>query len=131
MLTGGCFCGRVRYEAIGEPFDLTLCHCEACRRTTGAPAVAWFSVRPDGFRFTAGDPTIFASSETGERRFCRDCGAQLAFRESRLDEVDVTTASLDDPAAAPPRDHTWVLRRLPWMSGLDRLPVHDRARASR
>jgi len=34
MLTGGCFCGRVRYEAGGVPFNRTNCHCSICRRTT-------------------------------------------------------------------------------------------------
>ena len=36
MLQGGCFCGRVRYEVTGIPFDETICHCSICRRTTGA-----------------------------------------------------------------------------------------------
>jgi hypothetical protein len=27
MLTGGCFCGHVRYEAGGVPFNPTVCHC--------------------------------------------------------------------------------------------------------
>jgi hypothetical protein len=122
MLTGGCFCGKVRYEAGGEPFDLCLCHCESCRKTTGAPAVAWMSVRPEAFRFTAGEPAAFASSDTGLRRFCRDCGAQLTFQDSRLDEVDVATASLDDPSAAAPQDQIWVQSRLPWMAALNSLP---------
>lgn len=33
MLKGGCFCGAVRYEAEGEPFHETNCHCSICRRT--------------------------------------------------------------------------------------------------
>ena len=36
MLTGGCFCGRVRYEARGPAFNRTSCHCSICRRTSGA-----------------------------------------------------------------------------------------------
>ena len=128
MLTGGCFCSKVRYEADGEPFDLCLCHCENCRRTTGAPAVAWFSVRPDAFRLIAGDPRSFASSAAGVRRFCGDCGAQLTFRDSRLDELDVAIASLDDPSALAPRHQTWVSRRLPWMTELAGLPTYARER---
>jgi len=50
MLQGGCFCGRIRYEVAGRPFHETNCHCSICRRTTGAPFVAWFSVRPLEFR---------------------------------------------------------------------------------
>ena len=122
MLTGGCFCGTVRYEAAGQPFDCCICHCRNCRQTTGAPAVAWFTVRPAAFRFTAGEPTSFASSETGVRRFCGTCGAQLTFQDSRYDEVDVTTASLDDSSTAAPIDQTWVQSRLPWMTGLGALP---------
>jgi hypothetical protein len=47
MLTGGCFCGDIRYAVTGSPFHPTNCHCSICRRTTGAPFVAWFSVRTD------------------------------------------------------------------------------------
>lgn len=125
MLTGGCCCGAVRYEADGEPFDLCICHCEICRRTTGAPAVAWFTVRPEDLRLTKGEPARFASSATGSRQFCSTCGTQITFRDKRIpDEIDVTTASLDDPAAAPPVEHIWTRSRLPWMADLDRLPEH-------
>ena len=50
MLTGGCFCGAIRYEARGTPFDETNCHCSICRRTPGAPFVTWFSPRSSDFR---------------------------------------------------------------------------------
>ena len=33
MLQGGCFCGRIRYEVTGTPFNETNCHCSICRRT--------------------------------------------------------------------------------------------------
>jgi hypothetical protein len=41
MLTGGCYCGAVRYETDGEPFHETICHCADCRRIVGAASVAW------------------------------------------------------------------------------------------
>jgi len=126
MLAGGCFCGRIRYEAAGEPFDQTLCHCSICRRTTGAPAVAWFTVRPADFRFISGDPRTFQSTSKGVRCFCGDCGAQLTFRAPGLDEVDVTIASLDDPDAVPPLDQIWSGDRVRWMDGLGRLPRYPK-----
>jgi hypothetical protein len=129
MLRGGCYCGRIRYEAAGDPFDATLCHCSICRRTTGAPFVAWFSVKRADFRFVAGVPKRFRSTAKGERRFCPHCGAQLTFKHSDFpDEIDVTTCSLDDPEAVPPEDHTRASSKLRWMHLGDGLPEYAESR---
>src|SRR5215475_9867735 len=105
MLRGGCFCGWIRYETGATPFDETNCHCSICRRTPGAPFVAWFSVPRSQFRFVCGEPTRFESTAKGTRSFCPRCGTQLTFEhEDFLDEIDVTTSNIDDPEWAPPRD---------------------------
>ncbi|HEX6636422.1 MAG TPA: hypothetical protein VF033_02095 [Steroidobacteraceae bacterium] len=45
-LEGGCACGAVRYRLASAPFDAGYCHCEVCRRSSGAPvSPAWFDVR--------------------------------------------------------------------------------------
>jgi hypothetical protein len=130
VVTGGCQCGFLRYEASGVPFGETLCHCSLCRRTTGAPAVAWFSVRPRDFRFTEGKPSRYASSETGTRSFCPQCGAQVTFQNTaHPGELDVTTASLDDPDATPPKDQTWVSSRVRWMDDVPSLTSYPRLRS--
>jgi hypothetical protein len=129
MMQGGCFCGFVRYEAEGAVSNETNCHCSICRRVSGAPFVAWITVPADGFRLVAGEPNSFRSSNHGTRSFCPRCGTPLTFRSSRFpDEVDVTTCSLDAPAAAPPRDHTWISLSLPWVKLCDGLPAFPEAR---
>jgi hypothetical protein len=129
MLTGACHCGHVRYEASGVPFQRTNCHCTICRGTSGAAFVSWFSVQREDFRFVSGTPTRYASSESAVRFFCPRCGTQLTF-ESRAspDEVDVTTASLDEPDSLSPQDETWVKRRLSWIRVDDALPQYEEAR---
>ena len=102
MLKGGCFCGAIRYEARGTPFHETNCHCSICRRTTGAPFVAWFSVPRSDFQFAQGTPARFRSSANGTRTFCPHCGTQLTFEHDDASELDVTTCSLDDPERLPP-----------------------------
>jgi len=129
MLQGGCFCGRIRYEVTGIPFHETNCHCSICRRTTGAPFVAWFSVRPSEFRWLSGRPSRFRSSTQATRSFCAHCGTQLTFEDHGYpDEIDVTTSSLNLPDAVPPRDHTHVSSRLPWIALADGLPQFSQAR---
>ena len=34
--TGGCLCGAVRYKVTGEPVRVANCHCNDCRKVTGA-----------------------------------------------------------------------------------------------
>lgn len=131
MLKGGCYCGAVRYEAAGAPFNETSCHCTICRRTTGAPFVAWFSVRREDFRLVAGTPTRFNSTAKASRSFCGRCGTQLTF-ESRdtPDEIDISTASLDQPDAVPPLDHIWTRSKLSWVRLADGLPEYPESRLS-
>jgi hypothetical protein len=128
MLTGGCFCGRVRYETDAAPYNETNCHCSICRRTTGAPFVAWFSVARSQFRLR-GELSRFRSSGKATRGFCRDCGTQITFElDGAGDEIDVTTASLDEPNAVPPRDHTRTSSRLEWVKLGDGLPQFPEGR---
>lgn len=123
MLAGGCLCGAVRYEAAAAPFHETVCHCADCRRAVGAAAVAWFTVPSHAFRWVAGTPAAYRSSPGVLRWFCGTCGTSLTY-EGAPGEVDVTTCSLDDPAAVPPRDHTEVAARLPWDVLCDGLPAY-------
>ncbi|HTS51944.1 MAG TPA: GFA family protein [Burkholderiales bacterium] len=130
MLQGGCFCGAIRYVAGGAPFDETICHCSICRRTTGAPLVAWFSVLRSEFRLLQGTPTRFRSSDKATRTFCPRCGTQLTFeRDDLLDEIDVTTCSLDEPQRVQPKDHTRTSSRLGWVKLADGLPEYREARS--
>lgn len=123
-LGGGCQCRQVRYEVAGEPCHATVCHCTICRGTSGAPMVAWFSVRTAEFRFVQGTPARYRSSASGWRSFCGACGTQLTFELDGLDEIDVTTCSLDEPEAVPPTDHTFARSRLHWAEDLQGLPAH-------
>lgn len=129
VLTGGCHCRAVRYEAEGPARHETLCHCSICRRTTGAPAVAWVTVAAATFRFVCGEPTRYRSTRGGTRSFCPRCGTQLTFQLDALrKEMDLTTASLDDPERYPPKDHTYTASRLGWMTSADTLPAYPGAR---
>jgi hypothetical protein len=129
MLNGGCYCGWIRYEAAGTPFDQTICHCSICRRTTGAPMVAWFSLRKSEYKVSSGHPALFNSTPQGVRSFCPRCGTQLTFEhESLPDEIDITTSSLDEPERVPPADHTRTSSKLAWIHLGDGLPQHREQR---
>lgn len=51
---GGCLCGALRYLAAGTARDVCYCHCETCRRASGAPVVAWATFPAAGFAIVQG-----------------------------------------------------------------------------
>jgi len=127
IIRGGCLCGAVRYQAGGEPYDVTHCHCLDCRRSSGAAFVTWASFRLNDFQITSGQPRELKWAGR-LRSFCPQCGTPLTFK-SGLDaeEIDVTVCSFDDPTIVTPRDHTWTEDRLPWIA-MDDLPAYKQSR---
>jgi hypothetical protein len=130
MLSGGCHCGAIRYEADASPAAESNCHCADCRGTTGAPFVAWLTVPAATFHFTRGEPTRFQSSEQVVRTFCGVCGAALTFHSTNYpDEVDITICSLDEPGSVQPKWHIWTRSQLPWIKLADGLPTFPKSRS--
>jgi hypothetical protein len=114
---GGCMCGAVRYQAQGVARNLCFCHCSSCRRSAGAPLVAWVSFARGDFSITHGTLTEYRSSAQVSRGFCALCGTSLTYRHAARDgETDVTLGSFDDPRRLAPEMHVWVAEKLPWLS---------------
>lgn len=102
MMTGGCACGRVRYEADVTSSDAYLCHCRMCQRATGSVSIAFMNVRQDAVRWD-GEPDWYRSSPIAERPFCATCGTSLGFRYVEgSDKMDLTVASFDEPGTFTP-----------------------------
>jgi hypothetical protein len=122
---GGCLCRGIRYRIVGKPIDAGYCHCRLCRRSAGAPVLAWATFPITGFRFTRGRPGTFHSSRRAFRQFCIRCGTQLTFRKTRAPEtIDVNLVTLDRPESIPPEYHIWTANQLSWFDTRDDLPRH-------
>jgi len=124
--TGGCLCGAVRYRMSGTPMEAIYCHCQSCRKHTGAPVVALTAYRRDQMRYTQGTPKVFASSPGVGRAFCGDCGTPLTWEGDGGEEIgpmiEVLIGTLDTPEAFAPRCHIHHGERLTWFETHDALP---------
>ena len=120
--TGGCLCSAIRYEICAPPRGTSYCHCEDCRKASGAPVLAWTFFPSGSLSFTKGVPKTFIWAGR-ERTFCADCGTPISFYDPNLPtEYEVTTCSLDHPETYPPKDHTWVSDRISWFDTSEALP---------
>ena len=116
MITGGCFCGHIRFEITHGEYKAGNCHCSMCRRASGAPFVSWLIGPAPEFRYTQGEAKRLDSSKQGTRWFCPDCGTPIAcVTTAHPDIVDVTIGSLDAPGAHPPTRDYYEDTRLHWV----------------
>ncbi len=119
---GGCRCGAVRYRATGKPVWVAHCHCNDCRRSSGAPFVTWAGYRSDAFRWEGKPAKTYVSSPGVTRSFCGICGTPLAFVGGRWPgEVHIGVGTLDQPASLEPRGHVNVKDQLPFIKLSDGL----------
>jgi hypothetical protein len=104
-MTGGCQCGRVRYEVQLENFDAYWCHCHMCQKATGGIAAAFVEVLDAQIRWL-GEPDWYQSSPVAQRPFCSHCGTPLGFRwVDGQGKGDLTVGSFDDPSRFRPVVH--------------------------
>ena len=102
-ITGGCYCGAIRYESTEPPVGMGSCNCRMCQRWTGSAAAmgVFFDLR--SFAFTKGEPRGFNTSPILERHFCADCGTSLGHRYVVGDTTNiqiVAVGTLDDTGIA-------------------------------
>lgn len=122
-VTGGCFCGAVRYAADVNLREAYYCHCQACQKLTGSPASVGVLVKPGTLSYTKEEPKFFQSAPFAKSGFCQNCGSSIIWM-SPVDEewTNVYVGSLDHPEHVAPCRHDCVESQLPWHKLADELP---------
>ena len=128
--TGGCLCGAVRYECHAPPKSAFICHCNDCKKYTGAPFSAFIILAAEDVRLLSGTPRRYereaASGNSTSREFCPECGGSLFGRISPYPNIlTVDIGSLDDASWVRPKGHLWTKRELDWAHIEDGLERHE------
>lgn len=114
-IRGRCLCGATTYEADTKPVWQAHCHCESCRRATGAAFASFFCIKDGHWRWTGAKPATYESSARVWRDRCATCGAPMAYRADRYaGEIHFLAATLNDPSAFAPTAHVNTAEQLPW-----------------
>jgi hypothetical protein len=73
--TGGCHCGRVRYEATTDPAQAIACNCSICSKQG-----LWLAfVKPAEFKLISGLEALAEyrfNNHVIQHMFCRTCGVE-------------------------------------------------------
>ena len=87
----------------------------------------WATFDRASFQFEGSEPAQYASSPPVRRTFCARCGTALTYvHEKRPADIDVATATLDDPTRIEPVGHIWMEDAAPWEIRAHELPRQAR-----
>jgi hypothetical protein len=129
VLTGGCLCGRVRFELTAPPLSASYCHCTRCQRRTGTAASAQAQIDGLSFRLLEGEDLVQAWRHPDggfEKFFCRECGSHL-YSRNPVDpaQMSVRMSAFDVDPGVRPSWRAYVAYACAWEpipdDGLERL----------
>jgi hypothetical protein len=116
IYSGQCLCGAVRFEARGHPKGIFWCHCDSCRRQSGAPVSVFVGFENDAVTVTKGAITTFKSSPGTTRGFCARCGSTLTCATVHLQtETHYCVGAFERSEELKPNKHVFVNERLSWL----------------
>lgn len=114
-LTGGCFCGAVRYEISAPLRNARCCHCSRCRKAFSGAGSAYAEVEPGSFNWVSGRDRLstFSSMPDWGLCFCSECGSTLC--GVHRDAVHgVTLGTIDGDPGVEIAMHIFTDSRAPW-----------------
>ena len=93
--TGGCHCGRVRFEVSGQIERVLDCNCSICRKKG---FLHWI-VEPEQFRLLSSSDALALyefNTKTAKHYFCSECGISSYYiPRSHPNMIDVNVRCLD------------------------------------
>ena len=128
-ILGSCLCGEVCFEidAVAGPFE--LCHCNRCRKLSGASSLPMIRVRTADYRSISGADSICAYEAPLLYRppaytsyFCGTCGSPVPPAEPEGDSVEVPAGVLDADPGLKPDKHIFIEFVPEWDRISDDLP---------
>ena len=118
-ITGSCFCKTVQYR-ISSAIPLAVnCHCNACKKSTGAAFASLAVIREKHLEIVAGQESLtsFLLGENLTKHFCSHCGTPIFNRNSRYPgRCMVAIGSLDNPTAVIPSANIHCENQLEWVT---------------
>jgi hypothetical protein len=104
---GGCLCGALRYQAVGEPSMSGYCCCADCRKASGSGFIPFMGFASAAVRFSGETRQFVSKSARGTdsvRNFCPICGSLVFGGLVGKDRsFTIYAGSLDDPALFRPQ----------------------------
>ena len=118
--SGGCACGKIRYQLNREPMLTHCCHCKWCQRETGSAFVINTLIEASEVELLGELPElVLTPSESGRGQLvgrCPSCRVALWSHYSAGEVISfIRVGTLDDPNLYPPDVHIFTNSKQAWV----------------
>lgn len=116
-ISGGCLCGKVRFEMQDEFAQFHLCHCVQCQKMTGSAHAANLFTAPMNINWLEGADWVKRFDVPGRsltKAFCFECGTGLPFISGSGKVLIVPVGSLDTAPSIAAQDNIFWSERAAW-----------------
>ena len=115
-LSGGCLCGKVRFEISAAPVMSLACHCRGCQKLTASAFSLSLTIPTSGFEIVEGSPVKGALHKPDGRYWFCDWRKGWLYTEPppEFGFVNVRTMLLEEPEGWEPLVEVWTSEKLSW-----------------
>jgi hypothetical protein len=115
-----CSCGQLHLTIEDEPSRISLCHCLACQRRTGAVISNQARFRLDQVTFADKSTQWMRTAESGNAmtfHFCPTCGSTVFWENEGFPGfITVAIGNFADPSFPAPNIAVWEETRHSWVT---------------
>jgi len=116
VLTGQCYCGKIKFSSSEGPQTVAYCHCDSCRRATGGPVAAFAALDEKAVSFFPNEGRTVSVNTGVIRTFCGECGSSLTGRYDYLPgQIYISLGIIDQANELTPKIHCHESERLTWL----------------
>ena len=116
-ITGSCLCGQLHYSGDTEIISAMSCHCDACRKATGAIHSTNLFVSATGITVTGETLEFQHTSDSGSTMTkinCAKCGSPTFGRNSNRDGIlTLRAGTVDQKELIKPAGYVYCENAIP------------------
>jgi len=120
-ISGSCFCNAVQFRVSTAPKAVVNCHCNFCRKHSGAAFTTYAVVPESALEIISGHDAVaaFQIKEQAHKHFCKQCGSPLFNKNARYPGLCmIYLGGISAPLDIVPTANIYCESQLAWVPAI-------------
>lgn len=127
-ISGSCFCSAVQFKVNSAPRAVVNCHCNFCRKHSGAAFSTYAAVPEAALEIISGTDSIssFQVEEDAHKHFCKQCGSPIFNKNARYPGLCmIYLGGISGSSSIAPTANIYCESQLDWVPSITDIRSFD------